>query len=107
MDLILDDLIILAMCSNVHPTWLDVLYVRINAGKVRLSLPDFDNAISRGSDYKALCGLESGDVGDDVMVAHRKGFWAAARSVLGGAALLFTVDLLVSFKDRREDQLKM
>lgn len=59
-----------------------------------LSLPDFDDSVSGRGDDEALCGLEGGDVGDDVMVSDRKRLWAAARRVLRRAALLFAVDLL-------------
>lgn len=77
-------------------------------GTVCLSLPDFDNAISRGGDYKALGGLESRNISNDVVVAHRKGFWATARRVLSGSALLLTMDLLVRLKRSRcEDQLNI
>lgn len=70
-----------------------------------LSLPDFDNAISRGGDYKALGGLESRNISNDVVVTHRKGFWATAGCVLSGSAFLLTVDLLVRSKgDGSEDQ---
>lgn len=58
------------------------------------SLPDLDDAVSGRGDDEALRRLKGGDVGDDVMVSHREGFWAAARRVLHHAALLLAVDLL-------------
>lgn len=56
--------------------------------------PDFDDVVSGRSDDEALCGLESGDVSDDVMVAHGEGLWAPAGCIFCGSTLLFAVDLL-------------
>lgn len=101
MDLILNDLIIL----------IGIIFkftVHLIGRSVCLSLPDFDNAISRGGDYKALGGLESRNISNNVMVTHRQGFWAPAGRVLSGSALLFTVDLLVRLKgDGSEEQLNI
>lgn len=70
-----------------------------------LSLPHFDDSVSGRRDDETLRRLERGDVGDDVMVSYREGFWAAAWRVLHHAALLFAVDLLQEkgrVKDLRE-----
>lgn len=105
MDLILNDLIILI--GIIFKFTVHLIGCQFNVshlGTGFLSLPDFDNAISRGGDYKALGGLESRNISNDVVVTHRKGFWATAGCVLSGSAFLLTVDLLIRSKgDGGED----
>lgn len=58
------------------------------------SLPHLNNAVPRGGHDEALCGLEGGDVRDDVVVAHGQGLRAPPRAVVTRPHLLLVLNLL-------------
>lgn len=67
---------------------------------VQILFPHFNNPIPWRSDYKPLCGLESRDICDNVMMPNWERLWTLPRGLISGPQLLLVLNFLYKNKVR-------